>query len=105
ARRLRKAPHPGPPPQGGRETEAVRSWAGRDSLGRRLGPRGDPAPDDREDALALLADQRAPRGADALGPEAALLRGELDVLDELRVGIEMEQGGVPAIDLARLAPA
>ena len=51
-----------------------------------------------EHALALRPDQRQARRANHLTAEPAFLSGQLDVLDELDVRVQMQQRRVPAID-------
>src|SRR3954468_23188028 len=60
--------------------------------------------DDAQDFLPLLAFERQAGGADPLRAEAALLNGQFDVLDEFDRDVEVEQGSVPAVKLARLFP-
>src|SRR5687768_2502509 len=63
-------------------------------------PGSDGRADDAQDPLALVADEGEARQANALVAVAAFLRGELHVLRELRVIVEVQQRHEPAIDLA-----
>ena len=56
-----------------------------------LGAGGDALVDDFEDALALGSGQGEARRAGPFLAQPDFLHGQLDVLDELRVGIEVEQ--------------
>ena len=60
------------------------------------------APHDASIRARSSPDQRQPRRADPLGPHAGHLVGELDVLDQLLVHIEMQQRHEPAIERPRL---
>ncbi len=70
-----------------------------------LGPCRDPAAYDTQDSFSLLTFQHEPGGPDHLRAQAAFLHGELDVLDELHVGIEVQQRRVPAVNLDGLVPS
>src|SRR5689334_7517176 len=57
-----------------------------------------------QDLPALFANERQARGAHPFVAKAALLNGELDVLNELGVNIQMQQRREPLINLARTVP-
>jgi len=65
---------------------------------------GDAVVDHLEHGVALGAGERQTRGSRGLAAEAAFLDGELDVLHELDVGVEVEQRHVPAVNFAGLFP-
>jgi hypothetical protein len=60
--------------------------------------------DDFEDALAFVPFERQSRGSHPFLAETRFLHRQLDVLDELGVHIEMEQGREPAIKNAGFLP-
>src|SRR5262249_13239235 len=65
---------------------------------------GDGGADEGQHFLTFLADQRQPRSAGEFGAVAALGRGELDVLHQLRVRVEVQHWRVPAVHGAGLVP-
>src|SRR5688500_18205911 len=77
---------------------------GRASTILHLRSRFDALADDRKDLLALRPFEREARRPDPFRAEPALLNGELDVLHELDVRVEVKQRHVPAVELSRLGP-
>src|SRR6516164_1016626 len=70
-------------------------------LDQQFGPGGDRTSNNSNDSVSLFADQRQARRADHFGAVTAFGGGELDILHELDMGVEVEQRRVPLIDFAR----
>jgi hypothetical protein len=66
------------------------------------GAGGDGLADNAKDLFAFFAFKGEPRGAGEFGAVSAFGDGEFDVLDELGMGIEVEERGIPAVDIAGL---
>src|ERR1044071_5811430 len=57
-----------------------------------------------QNPFPLFAFERQARRAHPFRTEAAFLHGEFDVLNELRVGVEVEERGEPCVEIACLVP-
>ncbi len=61
--------------------------------------------DDGEDLFAFLADEGESGRTGQFSAVAAFLGGELDVLDQFEMSVQVQELRVPAIDLAGLGPS
>src|SRR5437773_162714 len=76
-----------------------------DGPGSQRGTSVDGLADDGQYLLALRARERQPRRPHHLRAEAGFSHRQLDVLHQLDFGVQVQQRRVPAVQLARLAPA